>query len=447
MIASNKMSFTLFLLGIFLLPIDTFPFFPINTAYKPISFFLFFASFLFSLNNRIFYKFDLYVIILAIYIFFHGLIMSYLLFDMYSHLLKSMMTLSVFVMITMLFYNTFKINFEINIDKFIYKITKVFYISFIFISIIGIFQILKIVDIMPNVISDELTLLFTTSVTGNRLQLASGEPGMMSRHLILMFAFIYFFYKGKDKIVISFLFIMFIIFSGSSYAFLSLFLMLISYLVLFNFSKIFNIKFIFIILIMSSIFIISMDHIFEEYTLAKIHNITLILTSFDIDIFLSMVQSDGSMFLRIMNPVIGFLSGKYSYYIGSGIDTYRYIYIDLIKDNFDYALNFGTVIAVMNGETYITPKSLYSRIYAEFGIIFFSVFIIYLALIYRKIRQLKDLSKYYKFLSILFILEIIYPLNVDSIMYMDYIFIVMFVHMLLNKEHARIRGENAFYNI
>lgn len=172
----------------------------------------------------------------------------------------------------------------------------------------------------------------------------------------------------------------------------------------------------------------------DDYTLNKVDTILSLVTNKE-GIFFSFsafMEKDGSAFQRIMNPVIGFMSGNSSYYSGVGLDAYRYIYPTYILEHYPYAMKFETVSSAVNGASYITPKSLYAKVYAEMGAFVFILFIGYLFMLYYKILKLKA-NRYYDFLTIAYVLAVVLVIQGDSIIYLNYFFLITLIHVIVFK--------------
>ncbi|NLY04322.1 MAG: hypothetical protein GXZ15_05760 [Campylobacter sp.] len=281
--------------------------------------------------------------------------------------------------------------------------------------------------LFPKNISEQITLLFSYR-TVNRMQMVSGEPANMVRNLLFLGILIYFFYHGRYRKISLFALVFFLLVSGSTFGYLTIFLFILVYMLLFKPLLIFNIKTIFIFLCMAFSLYFLMQTFLDDYTLGKINIVLQLLFNANIDTLIKIVSSDGSAFQRIMNPIIGFMSGSSTNYLGTGIDGYRYIYPIYINEHFQFALEFSQVYDAVVGETYITPKSLYAKVYAELGILPFIFFISYLIYLYISIKKLRKKL----FLPAMYSLSIVYILNTDSIIYLNYFFMITLIHLTIN---------------
>jgi hypothetical protein len=222
--------------------------------------------------------------------------------------------------------------------------------------------------------------------------------------------------------------------SGSTYGYITIILFLFFYVLFFESKLIFNYKFIFLALFFASLFSFFKESFFDSYTLNKVNAVTSVLMSLDMSIIQSILERDGSIFLRAMNPIIGFMTGSYSNFLGVGLDGYRYVYPDMISQFFPYATSFSTVAAAVNGENYITPKSLYSKVFSELGLIPFLIMIFYYIYLYLHILRLKNNSP---ILKLFFVYLVVVPINNDSIIYFNYFFVFVFLVLLVLNERRR----------
>jgi len=357
----------------------------------------------------------------------YSIILGIIFFDNLSHIKKATITLALFAIMLSVYHKVIKYNLQNNKQAFLDRLGKWAFYSFVFISFIGFIQFFMKLGIIPQIISEQITLLFSYR-TVNRMQMVSGEPAMMVRNILLLGTLIYFFYYGKYRKIVLTLVVFFLLVSGSTYGYMTIFLLIVTYMILFKPKLLFNIKVLLGILLMVFSLSISMSVFFDSYTRNKINIVLKTFSNLDADTVMTVVQSDGSAFQRIMNPVIGFMSGDSTDYLGSGIDGYRYLYPHYINEYFPFAIDYLTVNAAVEGNSYITPKSLYSKIYAELGIVPFILFMSYLIYLYISIIKLRN--KIY--LPFLFSLSIVYILNTDSIIYLNYFFTLIFIHLTLN---------------
>ncbi|MGA1933008.1 O-antigen ligase family protein [Arcobacter sp. YIC-464] len=374
-------------------------------------------------------RFTILTIFASIFIILYSIMMSSIFFDNLSHIKKTIITTTLFIIMLSVYYKAISHNFFINKDDFCEKIGKWAFYSFVFMVIIGFIQFFMKLGLVPKGVSEQITLLFSYR-TVNRIQMVSGEPSMMVRNILFLGVFIYFYYYGKYRKIVIFLIIFFLLVSGSTFGYVTIFLFFIVYIVLFKPKLIFNLRILSFISLLLILIWVLMNNFLDDYTLNKIDIVLKILTNLDLKTLSTVVQSDGSAFQRLMNPIIGFMSGEYTFYLGTGLDGYRYIYPYYINEYFSFSLNYESVYAAVSGESYITPKSLYSKIYSELGIVSFLLFMFFNLYLYLKILLLNSKTKIV--LSVLFSLSLVLIIQNDSIIYLNYFFIIIFITLQLN---------------
>jgi len=431
----NKILTVLFFISIFLIPFDSFPLFPTDSVYRPISFFPLIVAFIVMIYSNKINRFTLYLFFATVGIFVYSIILSSVFFDSYLHLTKAATTLVLFFIMLSVFHAVIKYNLQNNERYFLQRMGAWSFYSLIFISLIGFIQFSMKINLIPFSLADQITSLFSYRWAG-RMQMVSGEPSWMVRNLLFLGVFIYFFYFGKYRRIAIGILLFFLFISGSTYGYLTIFLFIFCYVMLFRSSLIFNLRFIFGSILIAIIFLILKNNFLDGYTLNKLDIVYRIFTNFDslTLTIMEIVKSDGSAFQRIMNPIIGFMSGESTNYLGTGIDGYRYIYPYYIENYFPFAMETNLVSEIVSGEGYATPKSLYSKIYAELGLIPFLLFLSFLIYLYRKIRKL-SYSKHYLFLSITYSLSLVYILNADSIINLNYFLYLVLIALIIKHEN------------
>ena len=427
----NSISRTLFFISVFLFPIDSFPIFPTDNEYRPISFFFLLPIFFIYLTNLRLKKHDIIVVFLILIISLQTLIASIIILNEFGHIPKVFITLGILEITSISFYYIISIELKKDFSVFLHKLGQVCSWSLILIFVISFIQLISILGILPVSLSEKITGIFSYRSV-NRIQGISGEPSWMVRYLCLFGVISFFYYKGKWKSLINFLTIFFLLLSGSTYGYLVVLISVLVYFVFFRFG--FKLILLFSFLTLTFFLITKFLNNYEgnNYTLKRLSNVTSIISNPENLIFV--LEKDGSMFQRIVNPVIGFKSGEYSCYFGLGLDGYRYIYPDVINRDYSYALRFDTVSAAAYGSSYITPKSLYSKIYSELGVPFFLFFLIMILLIIKKIKSIRFISNHeYFFLAALFSISFVSILNTDSIINQSFIFSIYLCTMISNK--------------
>ena len=416
----------LFFLSVFLFPIDSFPIFPTNNVYRPISVLVlvvYMLVLLLSTSRGSIKKHHLIVVLAAGFFFVQSLLGAFI-FDSTAHLPKAFITLCLVVVIAVTTYDFF----DRNKDDFPWdKLIRAFKYSFLLSAFVGTIQILTRIDVLPPEMQTFFTGLFSYR-THRRVQMLSGEPAMMFRHLLLFLVIFVGVRRFKNRRSYILATLIFIFLSGSTLGYVTFFIFIVLYIFLFN------IKIIFKPIVLTTLFFMLVSMLFlyknflDDYTKKKIELVVKVSTNSDyIEGYL---KKDGSFFQRAMNPIIAFRSMGYSYGFGTGLDTYRYVYPKYILSDYSYALNHNEVADTVYNRNYITPKSLYAKIGSELGLISLLLFLGFLLKLYLSIKRVKKSTPYRTLMVLLFITAILFIINSDSIIYVNYYFILYFLWFL-----------------
>ncbi len=430
----QKISFFFFLVAIFFIPFDSFPIFPVSSVYRPVSVLFLLVPFFLILYRGKLRSSDVMVLFVTLLVLIHSFYLSVVLFGVYEQLPKVMITALLSAIIIIVLAHQFE-EAE-NKEKFLARISAVIFFSLFFVSMIGALQLLSKLGLAPKSLTRSITLLFSYRTT-DRIQMVSGEPSMLVRNLMFCWPFIYFYYKGRYRKLALAIIVIFLLLSGSTYGYLILMFFVAAYMVLFRFSLRNVLAIVVLGAFMGGFLFYAYQNFLDNYTRQKLEKVVAVAQ--DPRALQVVVSVDGSIFQRVINPTIGFMSGDYNYFMGVGLDNYRHIYPEYIMEHFPYAMSYETVKAAVDGVQYITPKSLYSKIYSELGILPFVVFLGYLAYVYYRIRKLNRETKLYKFLAFCFSLSVVFVLNMDSIIYVNFLFLAVLVPILLNDERKRRR--------
>ena len=424
-----KIGFLFFLLSIFFLPVDSFPLFPMDTVYRPLSIvFLVIPLFLYILKGRLHF-YTPWLILASFFIFTHSLISTELLFEKNEHIKKAGLTLFLLVILLVSLFTIINDGLKNNKEVFFDFLGVSAFCALVLMIAVAFVQILMKIGFLPVYVSDQVTHLFSYR-SSQRVQSVAGEPAQMVRSLVLLIALVYFFYFKSFRKLMLFSGFIVLILSGSTYGYLTIFLMFIVFFIFFKPSYIFNKKILLLFFILSISFSFLRESFLDDYTNAKIDAVWSVFSSMSFDMLSVVLQSDGSIFQRAINPTIGFMSGPYSNFLGVGLDGYRYVYPEIINQYFPYALNFAMVEDAVYGDAYITPKSLYSKVFSELGIVpFLLMFFYYFWLFF----AIKKKHKVIGFPHFLFVYILIIPLNTDSIIYFNYVFSLVLLHLIVKK--------------
>jgi hypothetical protein len=407
-------------LSVFLIPVDSFPYFPVDSVYRPLA--------IFPLTGVIFYaifsgRFNLLGVLVALFSLVVGLhsIATTLIYDHPTeHLPKSVIT----AVLLAIMLSAFSVIFNPRIVS--PEIRRSILGSASFLALLATFSVVLIQFLSSSMgilqgVSNELTSLFSYRSVG-RIQGLSGEPSQLIRNSMLIGTFSILLNRYTIRVISIGMCFFIVLVSGSTYGYLVIAIFIAIYILLFEIKAIANIK----VLVALVVFSIFLSYFYSNhmgsYSKNKIDKVVEVLES--PQSLVEVVEIDGSIFQRLMNPYIGFTSVGFDNVIGRGLDTYRYEYPDQILIHFPYALKFETVQNAVVGNNYITPKSLYSKVYFELGWLIFGLMLLsYLFLYFRVLRTRYESDKY--MLRFGFCLVVVYPINTDSIIFFNYWILVM----------------------
>jgi hypothetical protein len=427
----DDLFYSICLAAVFFIPFDSFTLFPLSSTYRPVSMLIVPIGFLIIFRGGYLKNLELIPIILAILMIVHAIIMSAIFFGEYDHLVKVAIT-TILMGIGLIVFMRFHDNYHLLKEEHLQRLTNIFAYSLAFMLAIGMMQFATRVGLFPYVLSKKITLLFSYRSTG-RLQMVSGEPSMMFRNLLLIWPFIYHFYKGPLRKAFLYLIVFFLLVSGSTYGYMILFILLGTHLMLFNYTTKNALFAVAGLLVLVSFLFYAYSTFLDDYTKRKLEKVVFVLT--DPVNVARVLSSDSSIFQRTMNPIIGFLSGGYSYFLGLGLDNYRYIYVDYINEYFPYALKYKAVDKVVQGTQYITPKSFYARVYTELGVVPFLLFVGFMILLWRRVHNIKKrgAQQLYSFTSKLYSICVVTLITGGSLIYVNFLFLITLIYQLTKK--------------
>jgi general stress protein CsbA len=227
--------------------------------------------------------------------------------------------------------------------------------------------------------------------------------------------------------------------SGTTYGYVLTAIGFLLYVLLFNRAILFN-KYVAIALVfILSVFPFLYKYSFDQYTVNKLDLVTNVIH--DPESIKGYLEKDGSAFQRVMNPYIAFKSVSYSYGFGTGLDTYRYVYPQYILSEYRYALKHQSVREAVEGKNYITPKSLYGKIFTEIGVLPFAIFSILIFYGVYRIGRISTLNPDKLFVECAMVIFLLYGINNDSIIFVNsYILIYMIYYLTKTRKIERVNG-------
>jgi hypothetical protein len=404
------------LIGLILIPFMSLPVMP--SDYRPISIF-FFLPIGMLLMMQYFANFrvqkDIFVITLFLmFCIFHSMI------------LVGDITLSMRALIPLFIGVISYVAMKFYIQKYgiDYLFSKYLYL-FYFIAILGIIEILSMYGVLPYIFKQLIGEIFSTKVS-SRIQLITMEGSWAAKIIIFSIPiYIYhylkngYFHKSFFILMIIFLFI----FSLEGFAIvLSAILLYFMYKFIPITVKFLSFKYkikyyLYLLLFIFGSFIIIQFVLSTQtgYAVSRIYKFL------DADSFMTILSLDGSTFIRVIYPYIGFLI-FWDNPIGVGLGGYAEAfnsYINNIPINYS---KFGEVmgdIATVSAD----PKNLYSKIMSETGIVGIWIFLSFIFLQLKYLRfNIKNLPQYKLFFISNILLGITCVIQFGSFAYLAFWF-------------------------
>ena len=347
----------LFYMGILSSSLDSFPLFINISTYAPYFSVLFFCVYLFlhhSKNDSSFSKKEFLYFLIITFSYLFSFFMGTLVYDDIDGFLK----FSVQLTIAVLLYKSFNCYFKkLPPKEYVQIFSRKFIVYTIPVLIIGIIEILLINKAK---IYSSLVSFFSWRVTPERIQLISGEPSWGARLLLVLLAIIPLTgYNKSRQNLLTIISLILLFYTGSS---LGILCMIIYYSVVY-----FRYKYIKYILLFSSVFIFSAPIVYNslnDYTKNRLEALSQLKEN-NLET-LAVEAGSGSIMARLGNPIIGLYVGIDNPITGVGGGYYYKYHYEYLTKYFPNALSIKNIY-----ETGVTTKNLFSRIFAEMGILGF----------------------------------------------------------------------------
>jgi hypothetical protein len=413
------------LLVVLFTPFDSIPFLP--SVYRPLSIIPMIVIFPFVIFRKVSKSFSLHEFYLILFIISSILIsftQVFVRFSNFAGFIDATITLLIgygFYVVFDYLFSLFKINYN---NDYIGKVLRLFGYIFIIPIIFGLFELLVIFEIFDSTIKYNI-LQWIAGRSTSRIQLFTGEPAWAATQLTFLIPV--YIYNYKKSLIFKFgtiSSILLLIFTLSLNGFVIIGLTTILFIIR---KKNFKGPLLFLFSIISFYFSIPIVIDFIQFIFPTpvyfVNRIIAILQG-EILNFNNFLFRDGSTFIRIGYPIIGFYIFLTNPIIGVGIGNYRFVFPSVISNYFPLGLIFQEV---QNGILSLeaNPKMLLSRILSETGIIGFFLLYKFIRPIYKKILLQKNNS----ILIFLFILLFSSTLQFDSF---AYVFIWLFLAFFNN---------------
>jgi len=353
----------IFVLIILLLPFDHFIYAP-GGYLKQLSIYPIFFYFFYYLREM---KIGKAQIVISLLTLFNSILFCLIKND-FSQIAKVIFVVIVFNIVLMLFNHVKK---TINLELFIKYIVWSSFVPIIF----GLYQIQAKFNGFQFPIIDNFISFVSGNVISNtgRLSYFHSEPAYAGTYLniVLFLSFINFPSSNRyfKLIYLSIIFFM-IIFTGSVFSYFIFLFGFLGYLLCFT-KHVFKYVLLFFIAFLFTGFNF-LSQIIDGYALSRLSNVSNIFLNFD---FFDIVSLDQSIFIRIMQPIMGFEIALKSFFLPLGLENSFFFYPDLYLEYSAYLPKSTTQIEpIINREVRTTPNNLFIKILIEFGIIGFVYF-------------------------------------------------------------------------
>lgn len=400
----------LFLVIVLFLPFDHFIYAPGGYIKQLAIYPIFFYFFYFFREMKI----GKAQIVLSLLTSFNSFLFSLINND-FSQLTKVIFVVIVFNIILMLFKHIRK---TVNLEIFI----KYIVLSSIVPVIFGLYQIQSKLNGFQFTMIDNFIGFVSGNIVGNtgRLSYFHSEPAYAGIYLniVLFLSFINFPSSSRYlKLIYSSIIITMIIFTGSVFSYFVFLFGVLGYLICFRKHVI---KYVLLIIIISLFTGFSFfSQIIDGYTLSRLSNVSNIFLNYD---FLHIVSIDQSIFIRIMQPIMGLEIALKSYFLPLGVENSYFFYPDLYLEYSAYLPKSTTQIEpIINREIRTTPNNLFIKILIEFGIIGFVCFSVFW------IKTLKNIFLNYSLIFPITCILTAVILQIDSYIYFTSLLTFLFI--------------------
>lgn len=421
----------LFLLALMFLPWDSFKLIPFG-MYKPISLIFLILpiiySFFFIGKIKKISKALVVLIFIYVYACIIAIYKGYLLKDMsgFNNFFISFLIGLITFMTSETCFNCIRQKFD-NLDEYVLFIISKFTKLAWALVIIGYVELMSIYGLFPKNIMATLSNMLTGHYRGDRIQLLSYEPSWAGRNLIILLIMIFYLIKCKKETKHKILFILLVILLLTTLSFEAIAIIIVTiilYLIFIdkNIIKIvLKISFTVFLAILLAYIILNISAQINggSYFVDRFNNIL------KINNLREFIVMDASTMIRILHPYIAILMFFRFPLFGVGGGNYPLYYDTLLKEKiiplFPEFLKFPeTFNNYING--YGNSKCMYTRIFAEMGIIGVVLLILFLLLVFKQYKKIKLKNK--NIISLVILVIISSLIQFDSYNYL-YIWIIL----------------------
>lgn len=372
----------LFVWAIIVISLDGFPLIPLNFENRPFSTILLVIYWLLekkkSKHLSVFeLRFWLLLPLLCLFTLYQAAFVHHAYYGFFKFCIAG--TLSVITIAACWVFTTGLLK-RFQVEIVIQIITYSLLLSAIIPVVLGFIQVLGLKEIIPRDYAESLTLIFSWRPLLDRPQLTTTEPSHAGTYLLLVIFWVFAFYHQKKKhrfLFLSILFLMFL-FVSSSVAFIAFLLTIVSFSLLFFSIK--RKKLIKYILLLWPIFWIVRWlslYFIVDYTAEKFVLLSNLITNFDRQVFVFALINDYSFMDRFATPYLGLLSLPDTYWLGTGGESFFYLYPQLIEKHLPEMFYNQRLLESMDAHLHFVVKFLPAKLAAEFGLIGLFAFVFY----------------------------------------------------------------------
>lgn len=425
--------------GIFLIVFDSFPFFIGGSTYRPVSIFPLLLYFcLYSYENLLrlrIKKVDTRLLGWFTYLFAVSFVKS-VDYGTFDGIKDFFFTGAIGVACFISLYDFFSIQKKnYNESEFFEFVGGLFRRSMIIPCVYGVLEVLRFYVHIPIPMFKKIIGLATYRSGESRVFLVCGEPAWAATYLIIYMLFIIFCDNVKFKKAQLLLAFGLTMLTLSMYAYLSIVIAIILYFFFLIIKKPIILPKLIIILCFGVIIFLAMDK-YMSTTPTRNYAITrylqmreLALMATDPTLLYTTIQIlDGSIFIRFITPLIGIMMSVRDPLFGVGGGYFYIYYPEYITKYFPLAIKFNEVKAAVSGLIQMSPRNLFSKFYAEYGLVVGTYILGRCIALVNRID--KNNKKYLWLLSVIFMSV----LNFDSLCYVVFIFLLTFFLVITRKE-------------
>lgn len=364
---------------------------------------MFLASILLLFTDFRFKKWDIFLLVFAMYSIGHSMIVATRSGDItssVSHIITLLFGLSMYRVAV---YAAEQAKEDPEIRKSIAKCIAVAFIPPLAAGFLQLFDAFFV----RNGFSGAFTGLFADKVYLRRIQMLSGEPSWAAIHMLSGGLIMFFLYKQgfRKQMYLLIATMLLMILSFSAYAYTVLLTALVIYVLITNKNRG---RMLVVLAVCAFVIVVGVPYLIETF---KVSGYFTDRFQFN---FSQLINNDNSFFIRLVYPAIGFMEFARHPIFGVGGGFYYTEFASLLQQHFSSGLKFSEVYDLVFNDPYAaTSRNMVSKVFAEEGLIGVILFGGFLVSIFRSCGA----NSYSKFA---FALCISLVMNFDSYAFLDF---------------------------